>query len=29
MGWHDDGSRRDRRMGSVTLHERRCRAALI
>lgn len=29
MGWHDDGSRRDRRMGSVTLHELRCRAALI
>lgn len=29
MGWREDGARRDRRMGAVTLHELRCRAALF
>jgi hypothetical protein len=29
MGWHHDGSRRDRQMGAVTLRELRCRAALF
>ena len=29
MGWHEDGARRERRLGSVTLHELRCRAALL
>jgi GNAT superfamily N-acetyltransferase len=29
MGWHMDGNRRDRHIGALTLHEVRCRAALV